>query len=128
MCYFGATPFVKQGVGTEFQCLCWGVGVYRNESTAFIVVLVSKAIIRNTKAIVLASRTNKRASQEIREVIKFSKPHFQLANNPNIPYGKFIVSHFGNIDVLTKFEPLKMQIFLFIKRTFIKLKPKKGNG
>lgn len=128
MCYFGATLFVKQGVGIEFQCLCREEGVNRNGSTAFIVVLVSKAIIRNTKAPILALRTNKRASQEIREVVKDLQAHLQLANSPNIPYGKFIVSHFENIDVLTKFEPLKMQIFLFMKRTFIKLKPKKGNG
>lgn len=70
MRYFGATLFVKQGVGIEFQCLCREEGVNKNGSTAFIVVLVSKAIIRNTKAHILALRTNKRASQEIREVVK----------------------------------------------------------
>lgn len=69
MCYFGATLFVKQGVEIEFPCLCRGEGVNRNGSTAFI-VLVSEAIIRTTKATTLALRTNRRASQEIREVIK----------------------------------------------------------
>lgn len=70
MCYSGATLFVKQCLEIEFQCFCRGVGINRNGSIAFI-VLVSKAIICNTKATMLTLRsTTKRASQEIREVVK----------------------------------------------------------
>ena len=73
MCHSGATLFVRQCLEIGFQCLCRGVGINRNGSIAFI-VLVSKAVIRNTKATMLTLRaTNKRASQEIREVVKDSQ-------------------------------------------------------
>ena len=53
----------------------------------------------------------KRLSQEIREILKNFQAPPPASKQPDIPYGKCVMSHFGNIDVLTKFEPLKMQIF-----------------
>lgn len=69
-------------------------------------------VTHNTKAAILALRTtNKKASQEIRELARDFQTTPPASKQPNIPYGKFIMSHFGNIDVPTKFEPLQMQTF-----------------
>lgn len=69
-------------------------------------------ITHNTKATILALRTaNKKASQEIRELARDFQVTPPASKQPNIPYGKCIMSHFGNIDALTKFEPLQMQTF-----------------
>ena len=54
---------------------------------------------------------NKKVSQEIQEILKNFQAPPPASKQPNIPYGKCVMSHFGNIDGLTKFEPLKMQIF-----------------
>lgn len=74
--------------------------------------LLLLAIIPNTEATILALRTtNKKTSQEIKEVVKGFQAPPLASKQPSIPYGKCIVFHFGNIDVLTKSEPLKTQIF-----------------
>lgn len=94
-------------------CLCKGEEVNKHERIDFVAVLCL-TIIGNTEATILVLRIinqKKKASQEIREILKNFQAPPPASKQPDIPYGKCVMSHFGNIGVLTKFEPLKMQIF-----------------
>lgn len=89
-----------------------GEVVNKPERIGFVAVLYP-TIIGNAEATALVLRiiNQKKASQEIREILKNFQAPPPASKQPNIPYGKCVMSHFGNIDILTKFEPLKMQIF-----------------